>query len=132
MALTAKQRRIRQKLAKDLRDRLVTTIESWLQTNGANDELASLPAQDRSVVLDAVVADAYESLVWKTLSKADRYATPYYRQILEDLRRDHPDLELVGSTKSFVRWPVFRQEDIDRAFDSSVEALDWTDHRRSD
>ncbi len=126
---TPKERKLKNKCAKLLRDMMLQTLEEWNVI--VQKELSSeqVNAQCIEKIKNKILNEVNRHLVWKVLAKKDRYDTPYYRAQLEELKNAHPNLEIVNNLHCFVSWPVFNQADIDRALSmrSDVPALLWED-----
>ena len=120
---TRKQRELLQQQAKTLRDEMVQCILQWERTATTELSAACKSEAVAKTIQNSILQAAYSGLIWRTLSKAERYNTPYYQKILRELRQEHPDLEVVNGMKTFVRWPVFAKEDLDHMLSSDVEPL---------
>ncbi len=122
--LTRAQKKLLRSLSRDLRDRIVDCIAQWEADSEKTFTASSFSTEVKESIKELIRRDAYGGLIWGTLEKAERYNTPYHHAWLAELREQHPDLEVVNKLKTFVRWPVFSQEDIEAAFSDDVEPLE--------
>lgn len=117
-----KQKRLLKKNAKVLRDSLVKTIEKW---SNEFTELSSLDAnvstEDIDIVREQILKYAYSGLIWRIIEKEDRYNMPYYLSMLENLKKEYPDLVVENKVGCFVSIPVFKKSDVERMFSNGCK-----------
>ncbi|PKL13917.1 MAG: hypothetical protein CVV52_04035 [Spirochaetae bacterium HGW-Spirochaetae-8] len=118
-----KQRKIIQAQSKKLRNIFLDAINEW-ESNIENDlQKENISLASTKKIKEAVLREVNEKLIWKTLEKNERYNTPYYHDLLEKLRIEHPNLEVVNRIHTFVQFPVFNLDDIESAFSCNCESL---------
>lgn len=125
--LTENERHIMNEIAGQLRDRIIDVVEDWSQSPGDSLRSKEFSTDDSTAIEDQILQDAFRELVWRSMSKRDRDDPPPRNAVLQDLRLKHPDLECVGTLKTFLRIPVFRENSVKAAFDKDFETISWID-----
>ena len=113
---TKKEREIKYKYAKILRDLMLEALGQW--EKGMDKELSSQDISKTSIekIKNYIKNEANRALVWKSLAKEDRYDTPYYKAYLSELRKRHPNLTVKNNYNCFATWPIFNENDIEILF----------------
>ena len=112
---SARVRKNRRRVAKDLRDNIVRTIIDWEIKAQADLKQQKLQDHEVKYITSKIIDEAYAGLVWKALEPKERYNTSYHNRIIDELRKEHPDLVVENKIRQMVSWPVFRKEAIDAA-----------------
>ncbi|KYC44392.1 MAG: hypothetical protein AMQ22_02307 [Candidatus Methanofastidiosum methylothiophilum] len=120
---TAKIRNYRRKIAKALRDDLINTIISWKEKE--QDELlkSGLEPDQHTYAISKVECEAYQGLVWRALDPNELYNTPYHKSVIDDIKKEHPDLIVSKCTKYIVSYHLFKKEDIEAAMSVDIKPL---------
>jgi hypothetical protein len=130
---TPKERKLKYRYAKLLRDMMLKTLEEWdamVQNELTGDHVES---QSIEKIKNKILGEVNRSLVWQVLAKEDRFDTPFYNAQLEELKKEHPNLTVDNNLHCFVSLPAFNQADIDRAFInlSGIPAFHWGDEENT-
>jgi len=124
---TDRIRPCRRKMAKELRDKLINAITTWDKDTRAISKCSSLKPEQFEFAISQVIKDAYAGLVWKSLDPEELYNTPYHKKVIENLRKDHPDLSVSKSIRYIASWHFFNQKDIEVALSNNIKPLFPTD-----
>ncbi len=119
--------------AKELRDNIIKTIYEWENSIDIEYKKLKISFEDCQYIKEKIKKEVYNGLVWKALDCTERYNTLYHKNIIEELRKLHPDLEVHNNLNKYVTWPAFRKEDIETAFNNTdVKPLLFNNDKKID
>jgi hypothetical protein len=107
--------------SKDLRDLLINAIEKWEKQR--LEDISNTNSEDRKQAIIKVIECAYNSLVWKTLDKEERYNTKFFQNRLNYYLEEYPNLVVVNQLHTQFLVPVFDKRAIEDAFSNDIKPI---------